>query len=170
MIDPRVRALYYMHLLGQSRVFSPARSVDPEAYGYFLGAAANAYRNLRFALKFRYLVMLGLTLVFLFTVGLIATKQLKFLLFAGDGIEYFWIRAEAEKGTPIAKTAAMLKPIEDEIAKLAKVRRVIFFLSINCPRCYLIFIKYGLYFYKNLEDVHKKLRKIQCITKQSPTI
>ncbi len=67
----------------------------------------------------RYWVMLGMVLVFIFSVWIGAT-QLKFLLFAGEGIEQFFVRAEAKKGTPIEVMEEKVKKLEALIASLPK--------------------------------------------------
>lgn len=73
--------------------------------------------SLRASLKGRYVVIVGLAIVFFFSIWVVKT-QMKFLLFAGEGIEYFWVRAEAPKGTPLEKMEAMLVPVEEIVHKL----------------------------------------------------
>lgn len=74
-------------------------------------------RTLQFSLKRRYWVLGAMVAVFMFTLW-VAKTQLKFLLFAGEGIEYIWVRAEAQKGTPLEKMNAMLAPVEEMIKAL----------------------------------------------------
>lgn len=78
------------------------------------------YRNsLDAALRGRYLVILAMIVVFGFTMW-VAKTQMKFILFAGDGIEYFWVRAEASKGTPLERMNELLAPVEKAITELSE--------------------------------------------------
>lgn len=65
----------------------------------------------------RYWVIVGMVIVFFFSIW-VAKTQLKFLLFAGEGIEQFYVRAEAKKGTPIELMEEKMKVIEDHVAAL----------------------------------------------------
>ncbi len=75
---------------------------------------------LEMALRRRYLVGVAVGLVFFGSLGFAAMKM-KFVLFPADGIEIFFARGDAPLGTPIERTAALMKPVEDEIAKLSKM-------------------------------------------------
>lgn len=78
----------------------------------------NMYRrHLTVALNLRYLLMLVFIGVFAFSIWVAATKM-KVLLFAGEGIEYFWVRAEAAKGTPLERTDDLLAPVNQIIEAL----------------------------------------------------
>ncbi|MCA9406386.1 MAG: efflux RND transporter permease subunit, partial [Candidatus Omnitrophica bacterium] len=74
-------------------------------------------KSLMVALKGRYVVMAMLIGVFLFSIW-VAKTQLKMLLFAGEGIEYVWVRAEAKKGTPLEKMEELVAPVEAIIREL----------------------------------------------------
>jgi multidrug efflux pump subunit AcrB len=78
----------------------------------------NGYTNiLKSALANRYKVMGGASLVFVGAI-LIAVFWMKIILFTGEGIEYFTIRAEAKKGTPLAKMDELIKPVEQLAAAI----------------------------------------------------
>jgi len=80
----------------------------------------NAYtRFLTVSLKGRYAVLLSMFLLFVFSIW-VAKTQMKFLLFAGEGIEQFLVRAEAKKGTPLETMNDMLGEVEDIVAQLPK--------------------------------------------------
>lgn len=66
----------------------------------------------------RYIVVFVMFLVLLGAVGLIATKVVKLELFTGEGIEEFYIRAEAPKGTPLKKMNELIVPVEKLIDEL----------------------------------------------------
>ncbi|MBZ0165653.1 MAG: efflux RND transporter permease subunit, partial [Candidatus Omnitrophica bacterium] len=68
-------------------------------------------RHLNLALNLRYVLMLFLVVIFAFSIW-VAKTQMKVLLFAGEGIEYFWIRAEGKKGTPLERTDELLRPVD----------------------------------------------------------
>ena len=71
------------------------------------------------ALNKRYLVVLGFVIVFILSV-LVATKM-PFVLFGSEeGIEEFWIKAEAPIGTNLYETNSLIGQIEKEVAKLPK--------------------------------------------------
>jgi len=80
----------------------------------------NSYtKTLQRCLKWRYGVLLCMFLLFVFSIW-VAKTRMKFLLFAGEGIEYFWVRAEAKKGTPLDKMNAMLVQVEEQIQQIPK--------------------------------------------------
>lgn len=76
-------------------------------------------RILKASLKRRYLVISALTLSF---AALLAAAffVMKFVLFPGGGIEEFYIRAEAEEGTPLEVTAVLMEPYEKIVETLPK--------------------------------------------------
>ena len=81
-------------------------------------ALRNSYLGyLRFSLNKRYFVILIMAVTFVFSIW-VAKTQMRFLLFAGEGIEYFFVRAEAKKGTPLDKVNEFLAPVEQMIAEL----------------------------------------------------
>lgn len=49
----------------------------------------------------------------------VATTQMKFILFPPEGIYTFFVRVDAEPGTPLVQTNELLKKIEPEIAQLS---------------------------------------------------
>lgn len=66
----------------------------------------------------RYLVTFVTFLIFVGAVLLIQFKFVKLELFTGEGIEEFYIRAEAPKGTPLKKMNELIVPVEQLIATL----------------------------------------------------
>ena len=78
----------------------------------------NSYtRLLRGAVKRRYLVIVCLLVI---SVGIlfIAVKKGTFVLFPSAGIEYFFIRAETPRGTPLEKTNKLIKQLEILVSEL----------------------------------------------------
>jgi len=69
------------------------------------------------ALNRRYWVLLGLIVLLLLTFGL--AKTMPFVLFGSEeGVEQFWIRAEAPIGTNIYKTNELIQQVEDKVKEL----------------------------------------------------
>ncbi|PIQ89887.1 MAG: MFS transporter [Candidatus Omnitrophica bacterium CG11_big_fil_rev_8_21_14_0_20_42_13] len=75
-------------------------------------------RLLKRALKYRYQVC-AVTFI-LFIAALITARFMPFVLFGGRGVEQFMIRAETELGTPLKKTAELIKPVEKFVESLPK--------------------------------------------------
>jgi len=69
------------------------------------------------AIKRRYLVLVGLTLVLVIS-GYLAFGVLKFILFPSAGINYFFIRGEAPIGTPLIKTNELIAPVETIVSRM----------------------------------------------------
>ena len=74
---------------------------------------------LSFSIQHRYRVVLGLTLAFVGAV-LLAVFHLKIILFTGEGVEEFYIRAEAPKGTPLKKMEDLITPVERLVETIPK--------------------------------------------------
>jgi len=71
------------------------------------------------ALDKRYWVLLGLIVLLLLTFGL--AKTMPFVLFGSEeGIEQFWIRAEAPIGTNIYKTNDLISEVESKVKELSR--------------------------------------------------
>lgn len=71
------------------------------------------------ALDRRYWVLLGLCVLLLLTIGV--AKFMPFVLFGSEeGIEQFWIRAEAPVGTNLYVTDKLMHQIEDKVKELPK--------------------------------------------------
>jgi multidrug efflux pump subunit AcrB len=70
------------------------------------------------AIKRRYIVVLSVFIFFILCVA-VAT-QLGFELFSSRGIEQFYVRIEAEPGTPLYMTERLLRPVEEVIGGLSK--------------------------------------------------
>ncbi|MDD3375283.1 MAG: efflux RND transporter permease subunit [Candidatus Omnitrophica bacterium] len=71
-------------------------------------------RILKFTLKNRY-VVLGSVVIFCVFVIAFAANTMKVVLFTGEGIEDFYIRAEAKVGTPLKKMEELILPVEQLI-------------------------------------------------------
>ncbi len=84
---------------------------------WYVWLKAKYTKALKTCLNGRYLIILGLIIIFAFTIWVAKTKM-RFLLFAGEGIEYVWIRAEAKKGTPLEKMNELFAPIETMVSEL----------------------------------------------------
>nr|CAI78512.1 heavy metal efflux pump [uncultured bacterium] len=74
-------------------------------------------RMLRGALNHRYLFLGGMILLFAVTI-FVAASFMRITMFSGEGIEYFYIRAEAKKGTPLAEMNKLIMPVEELVASL----------------------------------------------------
>lgn len=78
---------------------------------WFKKMVAAYTRILEWSISHRYKVVLMITGGLILAVFLVAT-QMKIIMFTGEGIEEFYIRAEAPKGTPLDKMDELVKPIE----------------------------------------------------------
>ena len=74
---------------------------------------------LKKALNNRYKVFWGTMIVFALTIY-VAAFHMKVILFTGEGIERFFIRAEAKMGTPLEKMDELIKPVEDLVGAMPK--------------------------------------------------
>jgi len=93
--------------------------VIPRHNKKWLENLTNSYgRMMGGVLKHRYLVVAITFIAFLGAVALIQFKVIKLQLFTGEGIEEFYIRAEAPKGTPLKKMNELIVPVEKIIDAL----------------------------------------------------
>jgi multidrug efflux pump subunit AcrB len=76
-------------------------------------------RQLARVIEYRYRIAVALVVLFIGSIGL-ATKGMRFVLFPSDGIENFFIRIDAPTGASLEQTEALVKPIEQVVAKLPK--------------------------------------------------
>jgi len=114
-------------LPGQLATWVRTRSVDASnkaARGWrktWAGIAQRGwdlYENLLHrAVRNRYLVLLGAVLTFGAAIG-IASKAMRVVLFPPDGIEIFFIQAEAPTETSLSGMLKLMKPIEEKVAAL----------------------------------------------------
>ncbi|MDP8265884.1 MAG: efflux RND transporter permease subunit [Candidatus Aceula meridiana] len=86
---------------------------------WFKNLVAFYTRILNGALDRRYIVLTGLVITFI-VVCMSAAMYMKIILFSGEGIEYFYVRAEAVQGTPLEKMNELLNPVEKLIGTLPK--------------------------------------------------
>ncbi|MDP8213291.1 MAG: efflux RND transporter permease subunit [Candidatus Zapsychrus exili] len=78
-------------------------------------------RVLNFTLRNKYKVIAGLAIFFVSTMFFaIAVYKIKVVLFTGEGIEEFYIRAEAEKGTSLERMEELMKPVEGAVQSMPK--------------------------------------------------
>ncbi|MBK8204508.1 MAG: efflux RND transporter permease subunit [Bdellovibrionales bacterium] len=67
-------------------------------------------------IRFRYRVLAGVAILFL--ISLFTASKLKFVLFPSEGIEIFFITAEAPIGTELKKTSELIRPVESKLREL----------------------------------------------------
>lgn len=72
---------------------------------------------LGYILRFRYLVAGGALALFVGSL-IFAGTAMRIVMFPPEGIEIFFVRVEAPTGTPLERTAELVRPIEAAIAKL----------------------------------------------------
>ncbi len=70
-------------------------------------------RILNGSIRFRYVVVVGLILALIGSIALVRFNVVKIVMFGGEGIEYFFVRAEAAKGTPLSKMNELMLPVEE---------------------------------------------------------
>jgi multidrug efflux pump subunit AcrB len=73
--------------------------------------------TVRRVLKFRYLVLLGFFGMIVGTI-LVAKQHLSFVLFPKGAIEIFLINVETPIGTPLERTAELMRPVEAVVGQL----------------------------------------------------
>ena len=87
--------------------------------GWFQGVTKFYLKVLEFVLSHRYKVVLGLIFGFIFVIWFaVNVYKIKVILFTGEGIEDFYIRAEAPKGTSLEQMEELITPIEELVASL----------------------------------------------------
>ena len=69
------------------------------------------------AIRRKYLAVLGVTLVLIFSIFL-GFRAIKFILFPHSGINFFFIRGEAPIGTPLQRTNELIRPVEEIVAQI----------------------------------------------------
>ena len=74
-------------------------------------------RALKHVLRFRYAIAIGAIALFAGSLVL-ASKGMKVVMFPPEGIEIFFVRIETPTGTPLERTAELIRPIEKAIAGL----------------------------------------------------
>ena len=87
---------------------------DKPWYKKLVGAYTKILKG---ALAHRYKVLWGMLGLFVVVI-LIAGTFMKVVMWGGEGIEYFFIRAEAKKGTPLDEMNRLIAPVEDLVATL----------------------------------------------------
>ncbi len=79
-------------------------------------------RALKFTLKNRYAVFASIV-GFCFLIIVLAANIMKVVLFTGEGIEDFYIRAEAKVGTPLKKMEELISPVEKMVENMSEDER-----------------------------------------------
>ena len=69
------------------------------------------------AVKWRY-ASLGVVAIISIAAVLLAANCMKFVLFSSEGMEEFYVLAEAPLGTPIEKTSKLMEPVEEILQTL----------------------------------------------------
>ncbi len=106
------------HLSDFVRVKAKNASGKVKSEKKWLKGLVNFYtKTLNVALRFRYLVLLWLVLCLAMAMWIVKNKM-QIVMFAGEGIEYFYVRAESQKGTPLETLNKLIAPVEDLIATL----------------------------------------------------
>jgi multidrug efflux pump subunit AcrB len=82
------------------------------------------------AIRKRYWIICGFMVVLLVAV-ILAVTVIQFVLFPSAGIDFFFIRGEAAIGTPLEKTAHLIKPVEEIVAQLPEDELDTFVTSIG---------------------------------------
>ncbi len=90
--------------------------------GWFKKISNFYLRILKFTLRNRYAVF-GSVVIFCVFVVFLAFSFMKIILFTGEGIEDFYIRAEAKVGTPLKKMEELIVPIEKLVESLSDDER-----------------------------------------------
>ncbi|MCD4781034.1 MAG: efflux RND transporter permease subunit [Candidatus Omnitrophica bacterium] len=99
-------------------VLSPDKKKKPKK-GWFNSLTNFYLKILKGVLSHRYLVVIGLIAGFVFTIWFaLYVYKIKVIMFTGEGIEDFYIRAEAPKGTSLEQMEELIKPVEELITTL----------------------------------------------------
>jgi len=94
---------------------------DRKEKGWFKKINRFYEKVLRFSLRNRYVVFLSVGAFFVLTILFaLYVYKMKIVLFTGEGIEDFYIRAEAEVGTPLEKMEELILPIEKMVETLGE--------------------------------------------------
>jgi len=76
---------------------------------------------LKWALKHRKLFVFGILIPLFISTILLWKYKVKFVFFPSEGIEQFYVRAEADKGITLENLDKLFSPIEDAVAELPPV-------------------------------------------------
>jgi multidrug efflux pump subunit AcrB len=86
---------------------------------WFTKVKAIYLRIIKKALKHKYKVMVFLTIGFVGTlIFAFGVYKIKVILFTGEGIEEFYIRAEAPKGTSLEHMEELMRPVEEFVEEI----------------------------------------------------
>jgi len=107
------------HLFDALNMFKGSIKKEKKEKRWYLAIKNGYTKMLITCLKGRYVVILGMICTLFFSFWVMKT-QMKFLLFAGEGIEHFLVRGEAPKGTPLNRTDELFAPVEKIVQELPK--------------------------------------------------
>ena len=94
------------------------RKGPPQKRKWFAFVVDKYVTLLQKALTRRYLFVFGILIPLLFCSVLLLKFKVKFILFPDEGIEQFYVRAEAEKGINLERLNELIAPVEDVVAEL----------------------------------------------------
>ncbi|MCK5214020.1 MAG: efflux RND transporter permease subunit [Candidatus Omnitrophica bacterium] len=90
----------------------------PKKRKWFQGVVTWYLKLLKKALKRRYLFVFGILIPLLIGSILLLKFKVKFILFPDEGIEQFYVRAEAQKGVSLDELNELIAPVEEAVAEL----------------------------------------------------
>jgi len=96
---------------------SSSKGIHPPGKLWFRKLKGFYVKVLNAALNHRYKFLVGLVAIFIIAI-FVAGVFMKVVMWGGEGIEYFFVRAEAKHGTPLKETNRLMAPVEDLIATL----------------------------------------------------
>jgi len=99
------------------KVKNPTKGAQPPGKLWFRKLSGFYTKVLNGALNHRYKFLVGLITTFIVAI-LVAVFFMKVIMFGGEGIEYFFVRAEAKQGIPLKEMNRLMVPVEDLIASL----------------------------------------------------
>lgn len=108
--------LFDLMTISQNRAFKRDQPRRPKVKKWFKLIRHAYIRFLNTALNQRYLFLAGM--VILLGVSIFLATRMKIIIFTGEGVEEFSIRAEAPKGTSLETTEELMVPVEALVAVL----------------------------------------------------
>jgi len=102
--------------LSQKSGFAGKKAYEPKQW--YLNIVAFYTKFLKWALKHRRLFVFGILIPLLAGSIFLLIFKVKFVFFPSEGIEQFYVRAEADKGITLKNLDVLFSPIEDAVAEL----------------------------------------------------
>jgi len=109
------------HMADFGRIRHKNRSNSQKAYQpkqWYKNLVAFYTKFLKWALRHRKLFVFGILIPLLISSILLFKFKVKFIFFPSEGIEQFYVRAEAEKGITLDNLNTLIAPVEDVIGEL----------------------------------------------------